>query len=47
MNASMKIMLVTSMHTVPTPWAPIIVLARKVTLAMDDRVQVHRLIELD
>ena len=33
---------VTSMHTVPTPWVPITVPARKDTLAMAARVQVMR-----
>ena len=41
MNASMETMPATSMHTVQTLWVPITVPARRDTLAMDSRVQVH------
>ena len=40
MNALAETMPVTSMHTVPTPWVPITVPARRDTLAMAARVQV-------
>ena len=39
-NALVETMPVTSMHTVPTPWVPITVPARRDTLAMAARVQV-------
>ena len=41
MNASMETMPAMSMHTVPTLRVPITVPARRDTLAMDTRVQVH------
>ena len=37
----METMPATSMHTVQTLWVPITVPARRDTLAMDSRVQVH------